>query len=415
MAVRESGATQDTPTAELDDLRGMLHEEINRLPGKYRDPVVLCYLEGRTHDQTASALGWPVGTVRGRLARARDLLRNRLTRRGLGPAGTICAVLFDRGARTRFLPPCIPPRWPSPARALLLRPRLGSLALYVLRSFVMTRMGKTIALTMALLAGGVALLVGNGARGAILVSIRSRIGRNGFNPRTPPRDRLAYPLPEHARARLGTLEFLVRGPGSKLPAQFGPIHHSRRRPVAGHVDRLGGLRLGSRDGPVPSTRSRMPHGRSRTLAQRNDPGRLRRGSSVDPLGCGHRPGAAALARHPGRNLPGSHLLSGRPHPGGAASGKDGRVGHTWDFITLWDVNSRTEYRRRLQAGASRTPRASGSLPTARPWTSSRRFFANFPPGVFLFRGFRNAITSACASWYTVRAGKNGDASSSREF
>ena len=60
---------------ERGELHAMLHQEVNRLPAKYRAPVVLCYFEGRTHDEAAAALQWPVGMVRGRLARARDRSR----------------------------------------------------------------------------------------------------------------------------------------------------------------------------------------------------------------------------------------------------------------------------------------------------------------------------------------------------
>ncbi len=65
----------------------ILDHELLRLPESLRVPVVLCYLEGLTHDQAAQRLGWPVGTVRSRMSRARALLQRRLTRRGVSVPG----------------------------------------------------------------------------------------------------------------------------------------------------------------------------------------------------------------------------------------------------------------------------------------------------------------------------------------
>jgi len=56
--------TDASDEVERRDLRGILDDELRRLPEKYRAPVVLCYLEGRTHEEAARQLGWPAGSGR---------------------------------------------------------------------------------------------------------------------------------------------------------------------------------------------------------------------------------------------------------------------------------------------------------------------------------------------------------------
>ena len=81
-----------------------LHEEIVRLPERYREPVVLCYLEGLTTEEAARRLGWPRGTVLSRLSRARERLRGRLTRRGLAPSASLTGAWLSPGASTTSMP-----------------------------------------------------------------------------------------------------------------------------------------------------------------------------------------------------------------------------------------------------------------------------------------------------------------------
>jgi RNA polymerase sigma factor (sigma-70 family) len=78
--------------AETRDLRRALDEELAALPDGYRVPLVLCYLEGLTHEEAARLLGWPLGTVKTRVLRGRERLRGRLARRGLDPCGPLPAV-----------------------------------------------------------------------------------------------------------------------------------------------------------------------------------------------------------------------------------------------------------------------------------------------------------------------------------
>ena len=78
---------------EIEDDFAVVHEELARLPERYRLPVVLCDLEGHTHAEAAKLLGWPVGSVSGRLSRAHAILRDRLGRRGFAAVAlSTCAA-----------------------------------------------------------------------------------------------------------------------------------------------------------------------------------------------------------------------------------------------------------------------------------------------------------------------------------
>jgi RNA polymerase sigma factor (sigma-70 family) len=95
----------DVPAPDLPpevlwrDLGAVLVEEVSRLPERYRQPFVLCELEGKSNQQAATELRCPVGTVCSRLARARERLRVRLTRRGLAlSAGALAAAVASESS-----------------------------------------------------------------------------------------------------------------------------------------------------------------------------------------------------------------------------------------------------------------------------------------------------------------------------
>jgi RNA polymerase sigma factor (sigma-70 family) len=97
---REQGVEPPVPEDTGDDMswqevQVILDEELEHLPERYRAPLVLCYLDGKTRDEAAQQLGIRTGTLHGRLERGRELLRKRLMARGL----TLSAALFAAALR----------------------------------------------------------------------------------------------------------------------------------------------------------------------------------------------------------------------------------------------------------------------------------------------------------------------------
>jgi RNA polymerase sigma factor (sigma-70 family) len=98
----------DRPSEEevdVEDLRRVLHEEIDRLPARLREPLLLCYLEGRTNEDAARLVGCPPSTLKERLARGRESLRSRLARRDVVLTLPLLLLLLPSRAPAEEVPP----------------------------------------------------------------------------------------------------------------------------------------------------------------------------------------------------------------------------------------------------------------------------------------------------------------------
>jgi RNA polymerase sigma factor (sigma-70 family) len=106
---REAEGAARTPEVALakmtwEEIEPILDDELERMVEKYRGPLVLCYLEGKTRDEAAQQLGWSVRTLMRRLEEGRELLRNRLTRRGVSMTAALIPTLLSSGVASAAVP-----------------------------------------------------------------------------------------------------------------------------------------------------------------------------------------------------------------------------------------------------------------------------------------------------------------------
>jgi RNA polymerase sigma factor (sigma-70 family) len=199
---------------EAADEYRVLHEELAGLPEKYRAPIVLCYFEGLTHDQAAESLNWPVGTMRGYLSRARDLLRTRLIRRGVVPAAAVGLLGSPRASAAASLtPPSVDAVIQLVAKGAA-RASVAALARSIVRGLVIARLQRAAVILLV-------ALVGAGGVGLVASHLQAPAPREGTpgpaailapqaapKPAPPrPTDLYGDSLPDGALARIGTLRF----------------------------------------------------------------------------------------------------------------------------------------------------------------------------------------------------------------
>jgi len=154
------------------ELRPLIDEALNELPEKYRAPVVLCYLQNKTNEEAARLLRWPIGTVKTRLAKARELLGRWLRRRGV--------ILSAAGLASALMPPASQATMPAGLLSATLKSAilvsagsLGTAAISVRTLFLMEGTMKAMFWTKMKIVTAVVLFAGVAGSGAGMVSYRT--------------------------------------------------------------------------------------------------------------------------------------------------------------------------------------------------------------------------------------------------
>ncbi|MDR3622863.1 MAG: sigma-70 family RNA polymerase sigma factor [Paludisphaera borealis] len=138
--VPEMPEIEADPREAWDDLLPLLDQELSRLPEKYRVPIVLCDLEGKTHRDAAEQLEWPIGTVSGRLSRGRAMLAGRMARHGLTLSGTALAMHLSQNSASAGVPASLIASTTKAAAGVVVSAKVAALTEGVLKTMLMTKL-----------------------------------------------------------------------------------------------------------------------------------------------------------------------------------------------------------------------------------------------------------------------------------
>jgi RNA polymerase sigma factor (sigma-70 family) len=206
--------TSEQPAAQssLRELQAVLDEEVGRLPEKYRAPFVLCCLEGQSRGEAARELGCSEGTLSSRVARAREMLRRRLTARGISLSAALTVLTLSPEARSAVPAALAAATLRGVGDAATVPARAVAWAQGVLRAMAAGarwRAGIALLAVTGLIAAGAGYAVG--LRPASESPPEQQAARAPDAPsaekRSPGVDLYGDPLPPGAVARLGTLRF----------------------------------------------------------------------------------------------------------------------------------------------------------------------------------------------------------------
>jgi RNA polymerase sigma factor (sigma-70 family) len=206
-----------TPTGDpaWDELLGVLDDELQRLSERYRAPLLLCYLQGRTQDEAAHQLGWSLSTLRRRLDRGRELLRLRLNRRGATLGAALFAGVLAPSTARAALGPALRQALLAVARpgatGAGVSPTILTLAHRGMRMQLSTKLSLCLALAVSAVLTGflwqTAPATQHLASPPPAVVPPAADTGGPAKPPAPGRDLFDDPLPKGAVARLGTVRF----------------------------------------------------------------------------------------------------------------------------------------------------------------------------------------------------------------